>query len=102
MPEATQDEIDAGEKILPVVVRAKLPGYPSGERVLLLVELRPCGRHCIQEIGPIEALRPSELAVGGVQPTNPENVVQQGGHHRPLRIVRYAKRANLLAYAFQD
>jgi hypothetical protein len=99
---ASEDEIDPGEKIHSVVVSTHLSGYASRERILVRIELRPGGRHGFKEVGSVEASRPSELPVGRVPPTDAEDVVQQRAHDCPLCIVLHAKSANLLAQAFEN
>jgi hypothetical protein len=48
--DTAQDEVDSGEKIDTVVVSAQLCCYAACERILIRIELRPLGRHCVQTI----------------------------------------------------
>jgi len=99
---ASEDEIDPSKEIRPVIVTWDMACYAARKWILSRVELRPRGRHCLQEIGSTKTLRSGELQVGGVLPAHAKDVCHQRAHCRPPLPFRHAKSANLLAYAFDN
>ena len=99
--DAGEDEVDAGEELLAVVVLAQLRGHPMHERVLRGVELSPpCGDG--REEGRSVRLARNEAGASGVLSCKAENVVHERGRAVELRSFGNAERLELPADAFED
>src|SRR5580692_5461458 len=96
-----QDEVDAGQELLPVVVLAQLRRHLTQEWVLRGVELRPpCGDG--REEGRSIRFGRVEARVRSVLSGDAEDVVHQRGRGVELRSFGDAERLKLAADAFED
>src|SRR5271156_2960 len=99
--DAGQDEVDAGQELLAVVVLAQLRRHLTHERVLRGVELRPpCGDG--REEGRSVRLACEEARGRGVLSGEAENVVHERGRAVELRSFGDAERLELAADALED
>ena len=96
--DAGQDEVDAGEELLAVVVPGQLRGHLMHERVLRGVELRPLRGDGREEGRPVRLAR-DEAGGGGVLSGEAEDVVHERGRAVELRSLGDAEPLELLTGA---
>ncbi len=99
--DAGQDEVDAGQELLAVVVLAQLRRHLTHERVLRRVELRPPYGDGREKGRPVRLAR-EEAGGRGVLPGEAEDVVHQRGRAVELCSFGDAERPELPADAFED
>lgn len=100
--DAGEDQVDAGQEILAVVVRANLVGQAAGEGEGFGIQLGPGDGDLVEEAGALDVQLLRDPCVRRVLRAHAEDIAQQRLDRAPRRAFGHLQRANLLADALQQ